>query len=607
MSKDNEVIILHLSDLHRTPGHEVTNNNLWKELRRDINTEFKKTNSILGRNEPRLPEDGKIDLIIVSGDITQKATEAEYDEAANFLSLLVDNLLDGEKNRLILVPGNHDVDWSYSKGAYEEVQKLTPENTSVQENFFRFKFEKTPPNWTLMQRNHDDIYQDRFKAFAKFFSEFYNKEHSFNLKERHNQYTIYNKFTEKLKIVVVGFSSCDLVDHLWYRGAINHEAIINADSKLDELGYSINSGVLRIAVWHHNVLGSPEKSDFMDPQVAMTLAEHGFSLGLHGHIHKAIRSDIFGSYAGLPVVSAGSLCAGSKERPESIPYQYNVIGIDTKQRRAWIHVRKRDDQFSIWKPDKRFGEQQKSWYRINLSASDESDSSVGLCHELASIYSEAAALAGPVDYHDAHQLLRGWIKEHSKKTGKPMKVLNIALDMENTWDFLKNEILAKKWKSPVEWQSLMIDHQAPVLQEWLEQDSEKEIDLDMAKTRESQIKTYDKPNGKPDGWRLQELREKNVIFQCRTYNIPPFMHGFLISDEVLMAAFCLPEEQEHTLKTTPYFIFCKNPDHHTNLDGDVAAKVIEMFSGWFDKHWSSKSGRWVFGEKLHDEGIGQTD
>lgn len=267
MSRAGEVIILHLSDLHRTPGYEVNNNNLWKTLRHDIYTEFTNTNSWLAPNDPKLPQPTEIALIIVSGDITQKAAPNEYQQAAEFLNFLVENLLNNDKTRLILVPGNHDVDWGYSRGAYTEAQQSTPDTvrtTSLQESAFRFQVSNNGTTRVLMQRHREDIYQERFKAFAEFFSSFYkvSGEYEFNLKDRAKQYTVYDNFTETLNIVVVGFNSCDLVDHLWYRGAINLDAIINAASDLESKNYPVKGGPLRLAVWHHNVLGSPSQSDW---------------------------------------------------------------------------------------------------------------------------------------------------------------------------------------------------------------------------------------------------------------------------------------------------------------------------------------------------------
>lgn len=60
-------------------------------------------------------------LILISGDIVEWATEEQYAEARRWiaeLSTLVEPhvLLDGESPRILLVGGNHDVDWSQTRG-----------------------------------------------------------------------------------------------------------------------------------------------------------------------------------------------------------------------------------------------------------------------------------------------------------------------------------------------------------------------------------------------------------------------------------------------------------------------------------------------------------
>ena len=164
--------------------------------------------------------------------------------------------------------------------------------------------------------------------------------------------------------------------------------------------------------------------------MAVTLAENGFALGLHGHIHEAMRSEIFGSYARLPVISAGSLCAGSPERPESIPYQYNVIGICGNHRRAWVHVRSRKRKELKWLADKQWGPKQKCWYEINLSPGDEADSGI-----LA-----GAEHLGTWELEDCVRRLSCGLASLA-----PTKVTinHLGLDMQQAWRHIRDELFHK--------------------------------------------------------------------------------------------------------------------------------------------------------------------
>jgi DNA repair exonuclease SbcCD nuclease subunit len=370
MNKEGNVIILHLSDIHRTPGTELSNHDLWLTLRSDIENRFAATNRKLENWEPRLPSKDEIDLIVVSGDLTQRAGPAEFREAEQFLKILVRELLKGDSERLVLVPGNHDVSWSVSKEAYLPV--TSPGPSLVREAFSHagaYRVEDTSDllGRTLLKRQ-DDVYPDRLKEFATFFNRFYDDKHSFPLENEQQQFTVFDSFTNELGVVVVGFSSCDRVDHLWRRGAINREAILKAASELDRKGYKLQGGPLRIAVWHHNIIGNPDQMDFMDYKTADLLAQEGFVLGLHGHVHEEGRQEIIGSHARIQVVWAGSFCAGGPARPYSTPMLYNVIGLRPKAREGWVHLRQRRSEKDSWRayPAVNWGEGDRCWYPISL-------------------------------------------------------------------------------------------------------------------------------------------------------------------------------------------------------------------------------------------------
>ena len=101
--------VLHISDLHRDPSNPIGNQVLLDSLERDRDRYTAKEN-------PRIkaPE-----FIIVSGDIVQGVKNGtadadtklrkQYDEALSFLNDLTKRFVSGDKRRVVLVPGNHDV------------------------------------------------------------------------------------------------------------------------------------------------------------------------------------------------------------------------------------------------------------------------------------------------------------------------------------------------------------------------------------------------------------------------------------------------------------------------------------------------------------------
>ena len=370
MNKRNEVVFLHLSDLHRTPAEHVSNAFLAGSILQDITYGFPSTSETLGEDEPSLPRPDEIDLVIVSGDLTQSAQRKEFDEAEEFLNTIATELLGGNVERLIVVPGNHDIDWALSRASYAPEQ---PDPAKLREAFNHespYRVNTDPGDVVLSKRVRSDLYDRRFEEYSDFISRFYNKARTFPIKERTRQFMIFDDFAKILGIVVVAFSSCDLVDHLWRRGTIHPEAILNAAQELDRRGLG-RAAAVRIAVWHHNVLGSPDHTDFMDPKIPLLLAHYGFSLGLHGHVHETGQLDLTGSNARIPLVWAGSLCAGAKVIPRAIPMLYNVVGLHVGRRTGWVHVRQRRNQLEAWDGYHSFGKQNRCWYPIDLSRTDQ--------------------------------------------------------------------------------------------------------------------------------------------------------------------------------------------------------------------------------------------
>jgi 3',5'-cyclic AMP phosphodiesterase CpdA len=101
--------VLHISDLHRDPENPIRNDVLLDCLEVD-------RRHYAAEETPAVRSP---DLIIVSGDIIQgiradepdpdKKLREQYQEAFDFLSRLADRFVGGDRDRVVIVPGNHDV------------------------------------------------------------------------------------------------------------------------------------------------------------------------------------------------------------------------------------------------------------------------------------------------------------------------------------------------------------------------------------------------------------------------------------------------------------------------------------------------------------------
>ena len=103
--------ILHVSDLHRSEAEPISNEALIASLLADRN-----------RFPIETPPIRQPDAMVVSGDIVAgarlghpdyvDALTEQYTMAQDFLVRLTDRLFEGDRTRVVLVPGNHDCCWN---------------------------------------------------------------------------------------------------------------------------------------------------------------------------------------------------------------------------------------------------------------------------------------------------------------------------------------------------------------------------------------------------------------------------------------------------------------------------------------------------------------
>ena len=172
-----KVSILHLSDLHRDPHHPVSNDALLNSLVRDIRDSVHEDPPIA------LPE-----IIIVSGDIVQgtgkdtadphAVLSAQYEQAQEFLGKLADEFVGGDRSRVVVVPGNHDISFPSMFASLESVDYLSidPRKRSELAELIRAHDSVYRWSWTdfaLHKIRDQRTYADRLRNFIVFYESFY--------------------------------------------------------------------------------------------------------------------------------------------------------------------------------------------------------------------------------------------------------------------------------------------------------------------------------------------------------------------------------------------------------------------------------------------------
>lgn len=338
----SKISILHISDLHKPEGlnYETLLDSLCDDRER-------------WRQEGIVPPS----YIVISGDLIQGAytdddIQTQYNEVSKFLDKLVGEFLNGDKMRLIMVPGNHDMNRACSSGAMKELVSPTTEELNILKNAYWRPENMVRFDWKTMHFfKVDDFaqYQHRFDLYKHFYDNFYGGARTFpddSVKE-----AFLYKFSKDY-IAFAGFNSCNLLDDKNYSGDIDEEAITSISSVLRNCK---NDGYLIIGVWHHHYYGNPYSLNYMSRDIFLPMAEKGMRIGLFGHQHISEVTDEYVSpiYSEeeqrkentLLLISSGTLFGGEKHLQPGFRRQYNIIELERQglQSRIEVSINIRED------------------------------------------------------------------------------------------------------------------------------------------------------------------------------------------------------------------------------------------------------------------------
>src|SRR6266852_2726899 len=167
--------ILHISDLHRDQGNPIGNRPLLDSLEND-------------RHRYTTKETDKVrspDLIIVSGDIIHgvrpdtldfgNKLREQYAEALDFLNKLTARFVDGEKRRVVVVPGNHDVSSPHFYKSLQRIDIAPGRKKELAEQLFG-RDSRLRWSWSdfeLYEITNLNFYAQRLAAFSEFYKDFY--------------------------------------------------------------------------------------------------------------------------------------------------------------------------------------------------------------------------------------------------------------------------------------------------------------------------------------------------------------------------------------------------------------------------------------------------
>ena len=313
--------VLHLSDLHFGTPDQATI--AYSQLAADLRQQGVE----------------RLDVLVVSGDLVNRATAAEYAAAG----LFIEQVRSGfglRAHGIVLVPGNHDVSWTLGDSAY----KLMKRSQHLGEIVPGTYFEHTPE---IIEVRDEASYGQRFASLSELYEKVKGEPYPLASDE---QATI--ALLPDAGLCILGLNSAWEIDrHFPDRASLHIEALARALQRLPAPA----TGELRIAVFHHPIHSS-EDARLRDHGFLQQLAVAGFRLILHGHVHRADSAlyhyDRTPGGRRIDVVTAGTFGAPVKEWVPGYPLQYNLLMIG--EREIVVETRCRREVNGAWEPDARW-------------------------------------------------------------------------------------------------------------------------------------------------------------------------------------------------------------------------------------------------------------
>ena len=313
---------LHLSDWHQRGtdfDRDVVRDALMKDIkaRAEISTDL-----------------AKIDFIVLSGDVVWSGSAEEYRATIDYL---LDPVLDAaglsarKRDRLFIVPGNHDLD--------RECFDILPSDLLK-----KLDSPKTVNDWLTTDRRREALLSP-FSEYAKFITNYMGSDHDPGFDPA---YGFVRSFEAEEKTVsVLGLNSAWLSGRRIVGAEIDdYGALVLGEHQFHELMNRTRESDIRIAVMHHPF---PWLTEFDRNRVAGELTRCCHFL-LQGHQHQAKMEVISGTAGNAVLISAGA-CYLRRDTDTRYPNAYNFVHLDFEGGTGCIYLRRYSEPRNKWLED----------------------------------------------------------------------------------------------------------------------------------------------------------------------------------------------------------------------------------------------------------------
>ena len=327
--------VLHISDLHVTnPGDTLKD--VW-----------------LG---PAAAVRGQVfDFVVISGDLSQEARKDEYVALAELIRDSILPLLRvRDVWRIIVVPGNHDVDWGKEFRRWDRKLCVVQPTTIAKEWSYLTHAPELSRLRMRVERDSAEFfdigvsdtqgvaqdYLDRFRNVQAFLDELYGAPRAghkkCNLLSDGDDWSLH--LFEEEGVAFFGLNSCSRNDQFWTGASFNRAAIVKVEEEARKLIQHLGSDALLAAVWHHGLESDKGRPDRLGLDEIANLYNAGIRVGFHGHVHQDMSRVVHLLDRSMVLVSTGSIGARAAERPDGVTNQFGVVDLNP----AYVRVQRYD-------------------------------------------------------------------------------------------------------------------------------------------------------------------------------------------------------------------------------------------------------------------------
>ncbi len=300
--------ILHISDLHFTHGERVGDDWPVEEFNRDM-----VTSSMVEFLKTLFEKENKPDLIIITGDMAYGGKEDEYRVAEVFCERLLNACSIG-KERLYIVPGNHDVD----RKEVTEARRRTLYCIKSQETISGILGD--PALLPALMKKFSD-----FNASAKRIM----GRHLFSESDYYfSDNLILEKDRYKATINLLGLNSALFAG---YYGDDQQKLAFGLRQVDGAIRKMSGEAVISIGLFHH-----PFKCFHQCDQVCHNRLKEKLDVILTGHLHEPHNAAIHDEAGKVVIVGAGTCY----ERRETDENAFNLVELDLSTGSGWVEFYK---------------------------------------------------------------------------------------------------------------------------------------------------------------------------------------------------------------------------------------------------------------------------